>query len=151
MHLHRGRKKCGFSLIFLSLGVLKFWRHIFFFKKSFIAFELMLQFSDSVDEEFLSPSENQFGKNKRKERPKNKATIFGQLSSFEISAGSNFKRKRLRHSGHESRREDIKRLDKRSTSFKKIPLKLEELGYLLPDSKRSHVFCRAVFGWCNGM
>ena len=39
------------------------------------------------------------------------------------------------------------RLDKRSTSFKKIPLKLDELGYLLPDSKRSHVFCRAVFGW----
>ena len=44
----------------------------------------MLQFLDSVDEEFLSPSENQFEKNKRKERPKNKATIFGQLSSFEI-------------------------------------------------------------------
>ena len=63
----------------------------FSLKNLFIVFELMLQFSDSVDEEFLSPSENQFGKNKRKERPKNKATIFGQLSSFEISAGSNFK------------------------------------------------------------
>ena len=123
----------------------------FSLKNLFIVFELMLQFSDSVDEEFLSPSENQFGKNKGKERLKNKATIFGLLSSFEISAGFNFTRKRLRHSGHESRREDIKRLDKRSTSFKKIPLKLDELGYLLPDSKRSHVFCRAVFGWCNGM